>query len=63
MNSDRVTLQKNLLPESEDVLDAVQAADLSSLERARLLVASKFSGDERTRDSMERGTEAAELLR
>ena len=62
MNSDRVTLQKNLLPESEDVLDAVQAADLSSLERARLLVASKFSGDERTRDSMERGTEAAELL-
>jgi GTP pyrophosphokinase len=62
MNSDRVTLQKNLLSESEDVLDAVQAADLSSLERARLLVARRFSGDERTRASMERGTEAAELL-
>ena len=66
MNSDRVTLQGKALPESEDVLDAVQApvrdADLSSLERARLLVASKFSEDERARDSMDRGTEAAELL-
>jgi len=66
MNSDRVTLQGKALPESEDVLDAVQApvrgADLSSLERARLLVASKFSEDERAHDSMDRGTEAAELL-
>ena len=66
MNSDRVTLQGKALPESEDVLDAVEApvraADLSSLERARLLVASKFSEDERARDSMDRGTEAAELL-
>lgn len=58
MNSDRVTLQKNVLPESEAVLDA----DLSSLERARLLVASKFSEDERAHDSIDRGTEAAELL-
>lgn len=66
MNSDRVTLQGKALPESEDVLDAVQApvrgADLSSLERARLLVASKFSEDERAHDSMDRGTEAADLL-
>jgi GTP pyrophosphokinase len=63
MNSDRVTLE---LPESEDVLGAVQAtvhgADLSSLERARVLVSSKFSEDERARESMNRGTEAAELL-
>ena len=66
MNSDRVSLQGKALPDSEDVLDAVQAplrgADLSSLERARLLVASKVSEDERARDSMDRGTEAAELL-
>jgi GTP pyrophosphokinase len=66
MNSDRVTLQRKALPESESILDAVQApvrgADLSSLERARLLVASKFSGDERARESIDRGTEAAELL-
>jgi GTP pyrophosphokinase len=67
MNSDRVTLQGKALPESEDGLDAVQAsvrgADLSSLESARLLVASKLSEDERAQDSsMKRGTEAAELL-
>jgi GTP pyrophosphokinase len=66
MNFNRVTLQGKALPGSEDVLDAVQApvrgADLSSLERARLLVASKFSEDERAHDSMDRGTEAAELL-
>lgn len=66
MNSDRVTLQEKALPESEDVLDAVQApvrgADLSSLERARLLIATKFSEDERAHDSIDRGTEAAELL-
>jgi GTP pyrophosphokinase len=66
MNSDRVTLQGKALPESEDVLDAVQVpvhgADLSSLERARMLVASKFSEDERAHDSIDRGTEAAELL-
>src|SRR5687767_3725345 len=51
---------------SEDVLDAVQApvrgADLSSLERARVLVASKFSADERAHDSIDRGREAADIL-
>jgi hypothetical protein len=40
----------------------VQVADLSSLERARMLVANRFSEDERARESMDRGTEAAELL-
>src|SRR5262249_13757051 len=66
MNSDRVTFQGKALPESADVLDAVQApvhgADLSSLERARMLIASKLSEDERAHESMNRGTEAAELL-
>ena len=51
---------------SDDVLDAVQApvrgADLSSLERARVLVASKFSADERAHDSIDRGREAADIL-
>jgi GTP pyrophosphokinase len=64
MNSERVTLRA--LPKSDDVLNAVQApvrrADLSSLERARMLVASKFSEDERAHEFMDRGTEAAELL-
>ena len=40
----------------------VRGADPSSVERARLLVASKFSEDKRARDSMDRGTEAAEIL-
>jgi GTP pyrophosphokinase len=66
MNSDRVTLQGKASPKSEDVLDGVQApvlgADLSSLERARMLVASKFSDDERAHESINRGTESAELL-
>ena len=66
MNSERVTLPGKALPESADVLDAVQApvhaADLSSLERARMLIASKFSEAERAHESMNRGTEAAELL-
>lgn len=66
MNSDRVNLQGKALPESEEVLDALHAsvrgADLSSLERARMLVASKFSEDERARESINRGTEAAQLL-
>src|ERR671924_343056 len=64
MNPDRLT-QGKALPESQDLLDAVRApvhgADLSSLERARML-ASKFSEDERARGSMNRGTEVAELL-
>jgi GTP pyrophosphokinase len=51
---------------SDDVLDAVQepvrGADLSSLERAGLLVASKFSADERAQDSIDRGREAADIL-
>jgi GTP pyrophosphokinase len=63
MKSNRVTSQEKALPDSESLLDAVQApiqgADLSSLERARILVASKFSDDERSRDSINRGTEAA----
>jgi GTP pyrophosphokinase len=66
MNSDGVTSQKKPLPESEDILAAVQAAvngaDLSSLERARTLVAGKFSEDEGAHESMDRGTEAAEVL-
>src|SRR5215813_3941793 len=66
MNSDRVTFRGKALPEASDVVDSVQApvhaADLSSLERARMLVASKFSEDERAHESMNRGTEAAELL-
>jgi GTP pyrophosphokinase len=51
---------------SENVLDTVhatvQGADPSSLERARRLIASKFSEDERARESMNRGAAAAELL-
>ncbi len=62
MNSDRVNLQGK----SENLLDAVQAtvhgADPSSLERAQMLVASKFSEDKRAHESISRGTEAAELL-
>ena len=66
MNSERLTLQGKTLPKSKDVLDAdartIEGADMSSLEKARLLVASKFSEDERARDSIARGVEAAELL-
>jgi (p)ppGpp synthase/HD superfamily hydrolase len=66
MNSDRITLQRKALPGSEDFLDAVQApvqgAGLSSLERARMLVTSRFSENERAHESMDRGSEAAELL-
>ena len=51
---------------SEDVLDEFQApvrdADPSSLEKARVLVASKFSADEHAHDSIERGREAADIL-
>jgi len=66
MNSERITLPRKALPEASDVVDSVQApvhaADLSSLERARMLVASNFPEDERAHESMNRGTEAAELL-
>lgn len=66
MNSDRVTFQGKGLSESEDIFAGVEAtvhnANLSSLERARILVASKSSEDERAHESMKRGMEAAELL-
>ena len=58
MNSDRVTLQGKILPESKDV----QGTESSILEKARLLIAGKFSADERVRESIGRGAEAAELL-
>jgi GTP pyrophosphokinase len=65
MNFERV-IHGKALSDSEDLRATVQAtghgADLSSLERARMLVAGKFSEDERARESMNRGTEAAELL-
>ena len=61
MNSERVTLQRQDGP-----LDAVQGVvhgvDPSSLETARMLVAGKFSDDERARENIDRGTEAAEIL-
>jgi GTP pyrophosphokinase len=63
MNSDRVTLQRKALPGADPVQAPVQGADLSSLERARMLVASRCSEDERSRESfMDRGMQAAELL-
>jgi GTP pyrophosphokinase len=66
MNSERVILPGKALPERENSLEALQApvhgADLSSLDRARMLVAGKFSEDEHTHGSMARGTQAAELL-
>jgi (p)ppGpp synthase/HD superfamily hydrolase len=66
MNSNRVSSQEKALHDSQSGLDAVQApgrgADLSSLERARMLVTSKFSEDERAHEFIKRGTEAAERL-
>jgi GTP pyrophosphokinase len=63
MNSDRVNLQRQALLGSEDVGDRVQApADLSSLERARMLAAGKFSASEGARESIDRGAQAADLL-
>lgn len=50
MDSHHVHLQEEVL------------ADTSGLERARRLIASKFSADDRARESIDRGTEAAELL-
>jgi GTP pyrophosphokinase len=62
MNSYSVNLQGKTLPESENLLAAVQGgADVSSFERARRLVASKFSDDER-QESMNRGIQAADLI-
>jgi GTP pyrophosphokinase len=66
MNSNHVTSQGKVSRDSESVLDTVQApvrgADLSSLERARMLIAGKFSDDERSRASIDRGTATAEIL-
>ena len=66
MNSDRVILPEKALPESKNSSEAPQASvrgsDLSSLDRARTLVASKFSEDPHSHESVARGTEAAELL-
>jgi GTP pyrophosphokinase len=66
MNPDRTTAQGKAVPESESARDAVQApvrgADLSSLDRARALLASKGSEDPCAQECVGRGTEAAELL-
>jgi len=66
MNSNHVTSPGKASRDSESVLDTVQApgrgADLSSLERARMLIAGKFSEGERGRASIDRGTATAELL-
>ena len=66
MNSNRVMLPGKALPERDNSHDALQAsvcgADLSSLERARMLIASKLSEDPHSQESMARGTQAAELL-
>jgi GTP pyrophosphokinase len=66
MNSNRVTLPKKALAQSESIVDELQAhvpnADRSSLERARMILASKFFDDERAHESIKRGTEAAERL-
>ena len=66
MNSNHVTSQGKASRDSESVRDTVQslvrAADLNSLERARMLIAGKFSEDERGRASIDRGAATAEIL-
>ena len=66
MNSNRISSQEKALHNLQSVLDPVRAlapsADLSSLERARSLVASKFSESEQARASIKRGAEAVERL-
>ncbi|HWO40459.1 MAG TPA: bifunctional (p)ppGpp synthetase/guanosine-3',5'-bis(diphosphate) 3'-pyrophosphohydrolase [Candidatus Eisenbacteria bacterium] len=66
MNSDRATLQDKNSRRSRDRLEAGQAAfggvDASYFDRARMLAAGKISDRARARESMDRGTEAAELL-
>src|SRR5262245_30353945 len=61
MNSEHVTFRRRAGP-----LDAIQwvvhRVDPSSLETARKLVAGKISDDEHARESIDRGTEAAEIL-
>jgi GTP pyrophosphokinase len=66
MNSNRITSQEKASPDSESIIDELQVhvpnANRSSLERARILLNSKFSDDERAHESFERGMEAAERL-
>jgi GTP pyrophosphokinase len=66
MISDRLTLQDRALPQVENSRDEVPAAlrssESGSLERARMLVARNFSGNELAREAVSRGSEAAELL-
>ena len=66
MNPDRVAPQGKAVPDSDNLLRAAQApargTDLSSLERAQALLASKGSEDPRADECIGRGTEAAELL-
>src|SRR4249920_2606512 len=60
MNSERVTLPRQAGP--LDAIQGVHCDDPSSLETARMMVAGKFSDDERAGESIDRGTEAAEIL-
>ena len=61
MNSERVTLQRQAGP-LDTIQGVVHGVDPSSLKTARMLVAGKFSDDERARESIDRGKEAAEIL-
>jgi len=61
MNSERVTLQRQAGP-LDTIQGVVHGVDPSSLKTARMLVAGKFSDDERARESIDRGLEAAEIL-
>jgi GTP pyrophosphokinase len=66
MNSDRVGLQGKALSDSKDILDAnrehAHGSDLNDFELARMLAASRLSDDERVREALNRGAEAAEIL-
>lgn len=66
MSTDPVTAQGKAVPDSENLLQAVQApvrgTDLSTLERARALLASKGFEGPRAQECTRRGTEAADLL-
>jgi len=66
MNSNRETAQRKAPAGSEAGRAADRApnqgADPGSLERARMLVASRFAQDEAAHDSVHRGAETAEIL-
>lgn len=66
MDTERATLGGKNLPQQEAVRDGaltpVHGGDTSSLKRARMLLATRFSEDENARDLITRGTEAVELL-